>query len=327
MRVGLRITISVALLAWLASEVTWHNVPLLTTSADIVWLVSAVVAVTLSRLIMPAKWRLLLTSQGTSISYWKVLGIYYAANFVGQILPATIGTDFMRFHYTTIIGAPRMVVGASILVERFLGLVGILAVTGIGISVLLLDYSIVSEELSLLLVLTVIASATAVVFLAFSNADSAILRARHWGTRKRRHRFLGILANFAARLSEACLAYLRVPRTLWVFFGLTLSECAVVIIARYCVVVAFVPDMSAIYVLAFAPVVILLHRLPISFAGWGVYEAGFVYFLTQVGVDLSLALLIGVVDHLILLITVLPGAAFYLTNYRGDAIGRPNASS
>ena len=153
MGLGIRIAISVCLLAWLGSSVGWLAIPDYAQNAELSWLVGAIAAITLSRLLMPAKWQLLLEAKNVHIRYWRLLGIYYAANFVGQVLPATVGTDLIRLHYMATLGASRLLVGASILVERFLGLLGLLVLGSTGVSVLLLYYSNVDTEISLSVVI------------------------------------------------------------------------------------------------------------------------------------------------------------------------------
>ncbi len=51
---------------------------------------------TIDLIIMAFKWNLLLRVIGIKISLYEVIKIYYISNFVGLILPATVGADVIK---------------------------------------------------------------------------------------------------------------------------------------------------------------------------------------------------------------------------------------
>jgi uncharacterized protein (TIRG00374 family) len=318
MRLTLRAAISIGLLGLISSRVDWRLIPTYLEDANLLAMVGAMVLITLSRVLMPAKWRLLLTAKGINIRYPRLLKMYYTANFLGQVLPATVGTDLVRLHYATVNGASRTMVAASIVVERLLGVLALLIFASSGIAILTIGYSAsVARDVWLtLLVASTVAGFGLLVSLTYSDWLLRLFKSLSRPGSQPPGRLSGRVWSTLMAVAEACLRYVHVPRALLSFFGLTLLECGILVSARYLVISAFVPGISLLYVISFAPVVIFLHRLPISFAGWGVYQAGFVYFLTQVGVDTGMALMIGIIDQLIVLITVLPGAGFYLHGNR-----------
>lgn len=318
MRLIFRAAISLGLLGWISSRVDWRLIPIYLEDANLLALVGAMVVVTFSRMLMPAKWRLLLTAKGIYIGYPSLLKMYYTANFLGQVLPATVGTDLVRLHYATANGASRTMVGASIVVERLVGVLALLIFASSGIAILTIGYSAsVARDVWLtVLVVSTVAGLGFLVSLTYSDWLLRLFGSLSPPQPQAPRRLSGRVWSTLVAMAEACLRYVHVPRTLLSFFGLTLLECGILVTARYLVISAFLPNISLLYVISFAPVVIFLHRLPISFAGWGVYQAGFVYFLTQVGIDAGMALMIGIVDQLIVLITVLPGAGFYLHGNR-----------
>lgn len=318
MRLTFRAAISIGLLGWISSRVDWHLIPVYLEDANLVPLGGALVVITLSRMLMPAKWRLLLTAKGINIAYPRLLRMYYTANFLGQVLPATVGPDLVRLHYATVDGASRTMVGASIVVERLVGVLALLIFAGSGIAILTIGYSAsVARDVWLaLLVASTIAGFGLLVSMTYSDWLLRLFKSLSPPESHPPGRLSARVWSTLMAVAEACLRYVHLPRILLSFFALTLLECGILVTARFLVISAFVPDISLLYVISFAPVVIFLHRLPISFAGWGVYQAGFVYFLTQVGVDTGMALMIGIIDQLLVMITVLPGAGFYLHGNR-----------
>jgi uncharacterized membrane protein YbhN (UPF0104 family) len=71
-------------------------------------------------------------------------------------------------------------------------------------------------------------------------------------------------------------------------------------------------SIGARFFLVFVPIVNILGMLPVSFSGIGVREAGYWYFLTQMGVDRESAIALGLLGSVIVLATGLSGAPFFL---------------
>ena len=65
-------------------------------------------------------------------------------------------------------------------------------------------------------------------------------------------------------------------------------------------------------VFAIGPVLLLAHVFPISIGGWGVREAAAVALLGLTGVDATSALLVSIMFGVLLVLTTLPGALFWL---------------
>jgi len=66
-------------------------------------------------------------------------------------------------------------------------------------------------------------------------------------------------------------------------------------------------------VLAIGPILPLAQALPISVGGWGVREAAAVALLAMTGVDATSALPVSLMFGVLLVLSTLPGALFWLT--------------
>jgi len=68
----------------------------------------------------------------------------------------------------------------------------------------------------------------------------------------------------------------------------------------------------------------LLTRLPISIGGFGVDEGVFTYFLTLVGVSVTLGFSIAIINHMIFILVILPGGIIHLLDRpQAKKIDRP----
>jgi hypothetical protein len=78
------------------------------------------------------------------------------------------------------------------------------------------------------------------------------------------------------------------------------------------------------YCLVFHPLIALMAALPVSVSGLGVREGGYIYFLTRVGVDRSVALTIGLLWFSIAVVAGLLGGALFVVS--GASLPAPPSS-
>lgn len=270
----LQAVISLGILVWLLRQADLLQVGAVLKDAHPGYLAGVLVLLTGSRLLMPLKWKLLLDATGVHVPRWTLIRIYYSSAFAGTVLPATVGGDAVRLVLVARAGVPAQPALFSILVERVSGLL-VMAVLSVMGAWMLSRWAAIPDlpldKLGLIFMVLAVFSLVAVV----------LLRRR--------------------------LAGLRVF-TLVLFALLTLVEAGLLIGSALLTVRALGLPLSTSYVLAFMPIQILVARLPISLAGWGVHEAGFVYFFSQAGVPVSVGLAAGLLHHALLVLALSPGA-------------------
>jgi uncharacterized protein (TIRG00374 family) len=279
---------------------------------EYIYLILALTLNLLNRTLMPLKWHLLLAVKGMQIGYFEAVKIYFISSFLGFFLPATIGSDAVRIYYVRRHGFSYPDIISSILVERFIGMIALLLFGVMGCFLFIGYIRDIPFDLHRLLIYAIAAvvAITGVFTLSInSHASGLFLRLL---AKLDRYRFIGKATGLIAKIYRSYIAYNRYRGTLLVFFLLTCLEVSLPIFRSYLVALAFGVEVPLIYFFAFIPIILLLIRLPISIDGFGIQEGGFVYFLSLAGVSSSIGFGIGLVNHIIILIGLLPGAIFYM---------------
>jgi hypothetical protein len=122
----------------------------------------------LDRFSMAYKWNFLLRARNCWLSNWAALRIYLASGFVGYVIPASVGSDVFRAARLSMAGRSGSSVSATIVLERVLGLLAILALSTVGLVLVVLRgrtdllplLGAVSAALCIGTVLTVISMST-----------------------------------------------------------------------------------------------------------------------------------------------------------------------
>jgi len=92
----------------------------------------------LDRFSMAYKWNFLLRARNCRLSHWAAFRIYLASGFVGYVIPASVGSDVFRAARLSMAGRSGSSVSATIVLERVLGLVAILALSSVGLVLVVL---------------------------------------------------------------------------------------------------------------------------------------------------------------------------------------------
>lgn len=87
----------------------------------------------LDRFSMAYKWNFLLRARNCWLSNWAAFRIYLASGFVGYVIPASVGSDVFRAARLSMAGRSGSSVSATIVLERVLGLLAILALSTVGL--------------------------------------------------------------------------------------------------------------------------------------------------------------------------------------------------
>ena len=308
----LQIAASVLLLSGLVWWVDPVEVGKAFAGADPALIALAFAMVTANRILMAVKWNLLLAARGVEIGFGRATRIYYTSTFLGLFLPPTVGADVIRAWLVTRSESKLPEVASSIVVERVLGLVS-LALFGVAAAVL---FPIVMRESQLdpvlLLGLALAAASVGIGALVFSFTEVCERIVMRLLAATAREGILARIARIVGQIYQSYREYRNHRGALWVFFALTLLENALPIVRAWVVAIAFGADVALVYLFAFVPLEMLLARIPLSLDGFGLREATFVVFLGFVGVAENLGFAIGLVNHVLFVVAVLPGWLFYL---------------
>jgi hypothetical protein len=263
---------------------------------------------------MAFKWNLLLKVKGISISLYEAIKIYYISNFIGLILPATIGMDVVKTHLLVKIKFSMTDVIASILVERFFGFLGLFIYGLTAVFLMLGKLADLKIDLGDVIVILTILSFLGVIGLMVSFSDKAstvfikILKSIE------HKKFLNRISPKIQKLILSYQSYKRSKVVLFIFFALTLVEIFAGIFISFLIAKGLNLSVPVTYFVAYIPIIMLMVRIPVSFGGLGINEGGHIYFLGLAGVSKALGFSLGIIIDFILIIGILPGLIFYLLN-------------
>ena len=272
---------------------------------DVGWGVLALLVVALLFLVAALRWQIYARALHISLNIGAAFRLYLIGQFIGQILPASVGGDAVR---VWLLARRGVAVGqgvSSVVLERLTGLIGILILIA---ALLPLTFTYVDEawqRLAIVLLLAIAAAGISVV-VGLSFVPRLITR---WRT-------LAVISKLADVASEARRAGLMLKPALSVLL-LSIFMHLLAVLAVYILALGLGMEITPLACLALVPVVLLLSTLPISVAGWGVRENVMVAALAFAGAESSEALALSILFGLTLLALSLVGAVIWLAQKRG----------
>jgi uncharacterized protein (TIRG00374 family) len=279
--------------------------------AQVEWrhLVAVLALLFLTRLIAAYRWYALLKQVDSTVAFGSIVRLVFVSGFVGYFMPGTLGIEALRIYGYMRTTANAALAVASVAVDRVLGTFALILLALFGMVLLpdALPTGIAPDALPagiayvgwlglLLLAAAVVAALEPRLRRLALHLLSRLRRAQD-GLRQ----VFGILDRYRARPWNL----------LWNAFvavGFHLLRCAAVGIGA----AAFGVELPLMVYVAITPIITMLARIPISIAGLGVQEAGFVYFYGVFGMPAEIALLLSLVIRACTILSSAPGAWFYI---------------
>ena len=315
----LKAAVSLVLLAVLFSKVDAPRLWTVGRTAAVPWLVTALGLYLAMILVSAWRWGLLLRAQGIPHAFSALTSSFLVATFFNNFLPSNIGGDVVRIADTAPAAGSRTIAATVVLVDRGLGLLGLVLVAALGASAGIGPASMGPVGPGVLWAGFGIAAMLATPALLKPEGFTRILqplRILHpeWVDR-RLERLTGALSRF--RESPGSLAfcfagavgvqgilvafYLAVAHSLHV--PITFAQLAIVV-----------------------PISFIVQMIPISMNGFGVREATFGFYFTRLGLPLESALLVSFIGAGLVLLFSLSGGVTYLARQRRPGDPGPFAS-
>ena len=293
---------TLGLLGLLASVVDLAELTRVLRSTDLRWFGVVLAIILADRVVMAAKWLPLLRVQAPGVSFIRALKAYFASNFAGFFLPASIGGDILR---TVGLGRQQSAVvevGASVVLERILGLVGsgVIALLSLWIAV----RAGVSIGILLPWALAAVLGGLVTAILPFSRRVQGLLS-------RLLAPFEGRWRAVVERFAAACHAYRGHGGTVVGVGVLSALEQFFPVLAFMGASVALGSHVPVQALVASVPLMVFAARLPISISGFGVVEGSMVYLLGLFGVPAVEALSLTVVTRVAEILAYLPGAIWW----------------
>jgi len=258
------------------------------------------------------RWQVLLNAQHIDVRPGRLLNSYLVATFFNNFLPSNIGGDVIRVRDTARQAGSKTLATTIVLMDRGLGLLGLLAIAALGASVagrLSGQLPVLASMLWLALAAGIGASAFAVLMPGVVARLLSPLRLIHqeWVS-ERIVRLTGALTKFrsAPGALGACLVGAVVVQAVLVGFYAAIVHSMQI-------------PISAWHLAVIVPVSFVVQMAPVSLNGFGVREATFTYYFSRIGLPIESALVVSFMGAGLIILFSLSGAAAYL--FRGPGRG------
>lgn len=298
-----RLAISGLLLWFLVTKIgsNWSEAIPDPTVHTFAWLAGALGLTLAGVVLSAARWAAVLAALDLRPPFRRLLSLYFAGQFMGNVLPSTIGGDALRVSRLSKDTGAGPTVFASVVLERLTGWVvlPVITLTGLAVNPGLRDlgrasalaFAVAAGTLTLLVV---------VVFLTGrpgQGIEGRLEQVDGW-------RLFTSATRFGLRklISEPG----QTVRILATGFTYQLIMIGAALMAARALNLPAGAGPTAL--LAFVPAVLIAQVLPISISGLGVREGLFVLFLHPLGIPRSQAIALGLLLYLLNLVVSLFGA-------------------
>jgi uncharacterized protein (TIRG00374 family) len=308
---GLRMVVSAALLAILVTKIDFDGaLPKHRHLATLIYFALAVLMAMIGIVLSAWRWQRVLAAFGSPVPLRALTGHYFAGQFVGNVLPSTIGGDVLRISRSAKDIGSSETAFAAVALERLSGFLALPVICLIGFVV---DPSLLESSTAwvALLVSGIALAALAAILLLAAHPRMAGRFQDHdnW------MRFIGATHIGVARLRADPKAAVSILATAMIY------QVSVVLTVGFVILTIGAP-VPVGGVIAFVPVVAMAQVVPISLSGLGVREGMFVLLLHPLGIPNGQAIGIGLLWYLTMLLVSLLGApAFAVGNRKPASVG------
>jgi uncharacterized membrane protein YbhN (UPF0104 family) len=313
----LRLVISAAMLLVLYFRIPsfdWSALVPEWQASTLAWLGLAL-ALTLGSVVLSAvRWQQVLHALDLRAPLRRLTSLYFAGQFVSNVLPTTIGGDVLRISRLSKDTGDSADVFASVALERLTGwlVLPLLTLTGLAIDPELRDLG-QATHLAVLAALVTLGGLVLILVLAGNSRLGGRFRANHAEAGSGWRRFIGAVHFGVGRLR-------RRPGAPAATIGAGIAFQLVLVLAAAAAARAMGISIGFAPLLAFYPVVLMTQVLPIGIAGLGLRESAIVVLLSPLGVPAEQALGLGLMLYLLNVAAGLFGGPSFAI---GGRAGRP----
>jgi len=300
-----RFIVSAALLAVLVTKI--HPEDLLPERrhlSTIAWLVAGLLITGLGIVLSAWRWQRVLDVFDVRVPLRTLTKHYFAGQFVGNVLPSTIGGDVVRVSRGATTTGSGSVSFASVVLERLTGFIALPVLVFLGFlfrpSLLDSDHAWIALAIAFgtLVLLGVI-----LVLAGHPKLAGRFAERENW------MRFIGAVHVGIDRLRHQ-------PRDAFGVLAAAVVYQVSVVAAVYCAVQALGISIPNAAVVAFVAAVAMAQTVPVSVGGLGVREGMLVLLLHPLGVSTSSAVALGLFWYAMLLVVSLLGAPAFALGQR-----------
>jgi uncharacterized protein (TIRG00374 family) len=295
-----KIAVSAALLWLLFSRIDVSRLWTYARRASPLWLLAALALYLVAACISVARWGKLLHTQHVQIPSSRLMRSYLVSMFYNNFLPSNIGGDVIRIADTVKAAGSRTLATTVVLVDRLVGLMGLVFVAAIAASTAAIPGPGPVGPRALWAGLAAFTIVCAPALMRPESLEWVLrpLRVIHaeWIDKRIEHLTLA-LDKFRARLTTLGVCFLE---SVAVQVSLVLFYAAIAHSMRI--------PISPWSLATIVPVSFIVQMLPLSINGFGVREATFGFYFTHLGLPLESALIVSFVGAALMMLFSISGA-------------------
>ena len=300
---ALRILTSLGLIGWILLKVDRRELADSLKHINYWYLTAALAAYLMVNALCTWRWQILLAARSIRSGFWKLFRYFLNGLFFGNFLPTTVGGDLARAYLVVDDCNKRSEALASVLVDRFVGLFGVI-ITGV-IGLVLVAKT--GQEVSLLKGM-VICTAAALIFVALFMNKPLVKKFR-WMLKlplveKAEHHLIDFYHSIYVYRTHKAVIFLAFVQSLLVQLFVVFS--ALLIAKSLGISISIIPFFL------YMPVIGAVSMIPLSINGWGLQEGAFIVFFGRAGLGRPEALSLGFVYHLVAVTISLLGGLLWL---------------
>ncbi len=302
--IGVKIAVSLALLAYLLSTTDLDALEQRVRSADLVDLLSAVLCFVLMLALATWRWQMLLGALGAPAPIRRLTASYLVATFFNNFLPSNIGGDIVRVrdssHLTGSVATSLAVVG----IDRILGFGALYLLAAVAFALAPPGVRGLAGARVVLLALALLFGFLAYVFFRPGTA--------RWIMSATRLSSIGWVREQFEVVQGAVHAYRAQVATIWVAGAASVVVQALAVLYYLAVARGLGIGLPARAAFLMVPLCTLLQAVPISFNGWGLREGLFALYFSQIGLPRASALAFSLVGAGLMVLLSLSGAFVWM---------------
>lgn len=305
----IKATVSIGLLAALLSRVDAGRLWAVARTASFPWLAGALALYLAMILVSAWRWGLLLHAQGVRLPFSGLTSSFLVATFFNNFLPSNIGGDVVRVADTAPAAGSKTLATTIVLIDRGLGLLGLVLVAALGATAGFGASRIGPIGPGMLWAGFGAATAVAIPALLMPQLFERLLRP----LRVLHPEWVDLRIG---RLTSALSRFRETPAVLASCFAGAVVVQAVLVAFYVAIAASLHIPVTFAQLAVIVPISFIVQMLPVSMNGFGVREATFGFYFTQLGLPLESALVLSFIGAALIMLFSLSGGVTYMARLR-----------
>ena len=272
------------------------------------YIIIAIVPGILEMILKSLKWQMLLKVKNISTPLTEIIKIYYVSGFLSKFLPSSLSIDFFRTYSLSkqINNAHDSI--STVFIDRIIGILSLIFVVSFGILAIKTEF-VDNALISIIILICICLLGITLSLLLFTPLLVILepllrkLRIKNFDGEK--------ITRTLREIYKSIISFRQYKSTVFNVFIVSIFFQMNRIAITYIVALALDIDIGFPYWVVIVPLVTLATMLPIAVGGLGVREGAFVFFLNQLGVNVSTAFALSLVIFFLGNLLILPGLIFY----------------